>query len=409
MRPSYQRTDVGLLPQDWSVSTVGREFEVKVGKMLDAEKNVGVPKPYLGNKAVQWNRIDISVLPTFRMRRAELDRFRLRNGDILVCEGGEVGRAAIWNAPIQECYYQKALHRLRPRRGYNTQLLIAVLQRWSQEGVLSEYVTQTSIAHLPREKLLAVPLPLPSPNEQAAIAAALSDADAFIESLEQLIAKKRVVRQGAMFELLTGKLRLPGFTGEWNERLIGSVAHVLKGKGLSKTKITPSGARPCILYGELFTTYGRVIRDVLSRTDSGDGLPSVSGDVLMPGSTTTTGADLATASALMVNDVALGGDVLVIRAIGREYEPAFLAYYLTHACERAITELAQGMTIYHLHGRNLAQIVLHLPPREEQAAIADLLCDIDAEIAALEAKLAKARQVKQGMMQELLTGRIRLI
>ena len=120
VRPGYKQTEAGLIPEDWDVSTVGREFDIKLGKMLDSKKNVGVPKPYLGNKAVQWDRIDISDPPTVPMSSADIEKFRLLKGDLLVCEGGEVGRAAIWDAPIDECYYQKALHRLRALRGYDS-------------------------------------------------------------------------------------------------------------------------------------------------------------------------------------------------------------------------------------------------------------------------------------------------
>jgi type I restriction enzyme S subunit len=90
-KPGYKQTEVGVIPEDWDVTTVGREFEIKLGKMLDAEKNVGIPKPYLGNRSVQWDRIDISHLPTVPMSRTDLERFRLRSGDLLVCEGGEFG------------------------------------------------------------------------------------------------------------------------------------------------------------------------------------------------------------------------------------------------------------------------------------------------------------------------------
>jgi type I restriction enzyme S subunit len=106
VRPGYKQTEAGVIPDEWEVSTVGHEFEIKLGKMLDAEKNVGVPKPYLGNRAVQWGRIDITDLPTVPMSRADIEKYRLCKGDLLVCEGGEVGRAAIWDAPISACYYQ---------------------------------------------------------------------------------------------------------------------------------------------------------------------------------------------------------------------------------------------------------------------------------------------------------------
>ena len=157
----YKQTEVGVIPEDWEVTTVGNEFSIQLGKMLDSEKNVGVSKPYLGNRAVQWGRIDLSDLGVIKMTPSDLQRFRLRQGDLLVCEGGEIGRAAIWNEPIEECYYQKALHRLRPIRGYNVQLMLNVLQRLASTGFLTNFVTQTSIAHLPKDKFEKVPIPVP--------------------------------------------------------------------------------------------------------------------------------------------------------------------------------------------------------------------------------------------------------
>ena len=123
----YKESPLGWIPKEWEVSTIGKEFQVQLGKMLDAEKNTGFPKPYIGNKAVQWGRIDISEMQNMKMSGNDLIRFRLQEGDILVCEGGEVGRAAIWDAPIEECYYQKALHRLRAVRGFEPQLLVEFL------------------------------------------------------------------------------------------------------------------------------------------------------------------------------------------------------------------------------------------------------------------------------------------
>ena len=115
-----QQTEIGQIPSDWQLSTVGDEFEIQLGKMLDVDKNTGVLQPYLGNRAVQWDRIDVSDLPLVALTSSDMNCFRLRRGDLLVCEGGEVGRAAIWEAPLEECYFQKALHPLRPRRGFNS-------------------------------------------------------------------------------------------------------------------------------------------------------------------------------------------------------------------------------------------------------------------------------------------------
>ncbi len=100
----YQPSPMGWIPKAWSLESVGLEFEIQLGKMLDAEKNLGVCKPYIGNKAVQWWGIDMDAVQFVKMTRSDLVRFRLAKGDLLVCEGGEVGRAAIWDEPIDECY-----------------------------------------------------------------------------------------------------------------------------------------------------------------------------------------------------------------------------------------------------------------------------------------------------------------
>jgi len=207
-QPRYQQSDFGPVPADWELSTVGREFDIQLGKMLDADKNAGVMKPYLGNRAVQWGKIDTSDLPKIAMSPSDLERFRLHRGDLLVCEGGEVGRAAVWTAPLDECYFQKALHRLRPRRGFHSQLMIALLRLWAERGLLMNYVTQTSIAHLPKDKFVTIPLPVPEPVEQAAIAEVLSDMDAEIAALEHRREKTKLLKEGMMQELLTGRTRL---------------------------------------------------------------------------------------------------------------------------------------------------------------------------------------------------------
>ena len=408
VKPGYKMTDVGVIPEDWDVSSVGREFEIKLGKMLDAEKNVGVPKPYIGNKAVQWDRIDLSDLSTVPMSRSDLERFRLRKGDLLVCEGGEVGRAALWNAPIEECYYQKALHRLRPIRGFDSRLMVALLRQWSDRGMLTNYVTQTSIAHLPREKFVDVPIPVPPPPEQRAIATALGDVDALLGALERLIAKKRDLKQAAMQQLLTGQTRLPGFHGEWEVKRLGEVATFLKGKGLSKSALSPYGSDPCIHYGELFTRYPETISEIISFTNgSRDSFRSLANDVLMPTSDVTP-RGLAKASCVTVDGVILGGDILVIRSdINLVFGP-FLSYVIRRE-EDQVLQLVTGSTVFHLYGSDMKQFTFFMPSVQEQTAIAAVLADMDAEQAALEQQLAKTRAIKQGMMQELLTGKTRLV
>jgi type I restriction enzyme S subunit len=118
---------------------------------------------------------------------------------------------------------------------------------------------------------------------------------------------------------------------------------------------------------------------------------------------------LATASALLLDGVALGGDIIIIRQKGSSYDSVFLANYLTQARRREIAELTQGITIHHLYGKDLKTVSLQIPDLPEQTAIAKVLTEMDTELAGLEQRREKTRALKQAMMQELLTGRTRLV
>ena len=168
-----------------------------------------------------------------------------------------------------------------------------------------------------------------------------------------LIAKKRAVKQTAIQHLLTGKSRLPGFGRDWEIQRLGDIASFFKGSGLSKSDITPDGKRPCIHYGQLFTTYGERITKVISGTNlTGSYVLSIPNDVLMPASDVTPNG-LATASCILLSDVILGGDVLIIRPSKNTLNGEFLAYVIkTHRDE--ILRLVSGTTVFHLYARDLS-------------------------------------------------------
>jgi len=390
LKPGYKQTEVGIIPEEWEVSSVGREYEIKLGKMLDAEKNVGVPKPYLGNRAVQWDRIDVSDLPTVPMSRADLDRFRLQKGDLLVCEGGEVGRAAIWDAQLEECYYQKALHRLRPLRGFNSVLMAAFLRHWSDCGLLANYVTQTSIAHLPREKFMEVPMPVPPPPEQRAIAEALSDVDGLLGGLDRLIAKKRDLKQAAMQQLLTGQTRLPTFDGAWVVRQFGSlIEHVFPKSTLSSGDGLEHGTYPLLVSGgEPKRTEVAQFRDNVALVFSDGGIFAVK----------------CAKGSFSVTDHCYALKLNAALADMRWFE----AWFSLNA-QQLDRMTFKGSGLRNLDKPSLRKIEIRCPGLVEQTAIAEALNDMDAELEALEARRDKMSALKHGMMQELLTGRIRLV
>ena len=250
--------------------------------------------------------------------------------------------------------------------------------------------------------ILSPPLP-----EQRAIVAVLSDVDELIGSLEALVAKKRAIKQAAMQELLTGRTRLPGFGREWEMTRLGEIASFLKGRGLAKNDLSVAGRRRCVHYGELFTRYNERITSVIHGTDrEGAFFYSKRNDVLMPTSDVTPNG-LATASCILASNVVIGGDILVIRAPESVLNGEFLAYAIKTQRDQ-VMQLVSGTTVFHLYGRDMAVFNFAMPSVAEQCAIATILSDMDSEITALEQRLDKTRAIKQGVMQQLLTGAIRL-
>ncbi len=421
LRTGYKQTEIGDIPEDWDVTTVGKEFSIQLGKMIDAEKNFGVVKPYLGNRAVQWGKINIGEIGFVRMSPSDLQKYLLEEGDLLVCEGGEVGRAAIWREEQPECYFQKALHRLKPLRDFNVPLMVNLLWLLSSQGSLQDFVTQTSIAHLPKDKFLTVPLPLPPKKEQDAIAEALSDVDELIESFEQLIAKKRQIKQGAMQELLTGKKRLPGFDGEWEETTLGELFEISGGISASREQLGFEGY--CYLhYGDIHTTTKSIV-DVnsefaslpklnipLSKTPTSSLLKD--GDIVFVDAS----EDIEGASKHVVvinpDDIPFisGLHTIVAKSKSDELDHVYRRYcFQTETIREQFKFYVVGTKVSGISKANIKKIKLPVPELTEQKAIASILSDMDSDIESAETNLGKARQVKLGMMQQLLTGKIRLV
>ena len=253
---------------------------------------------------------------------------------------------------------------------------------------------------------IVVPLP-PTLAEQEAIAEALSDADALIESLEQLLTKKRQIKTGVMQELLTGKKRLPGFSGDWKTTTLGEAMDIRNGATPS-TQITAfwNGSIPWCTPTDITAMPGKYLL-ATERSITEEGLTSCAASLLPAGtlllcSRATIGEIKIAAWPVCTNQ---GFKSLVCRdGVSNEF-----LYYLLVTLKPQMIKRANGSTFLEIGKRDVAAIEVRLPPSNEQTAIATIISDMDAEITAHEAKLTKARQLKQGMMQELLTGRIRLI
>jgi type I restriction enzyme S subunit len=345
-------------------------------------------------------------------------RSRVQPLDVVVSVKGTTGRIGIVPDHF-DGNISRDLARIRPREDFSPAFVFHMLQSGPAQNRLDGATVGTTRRELSIAILKRFSIPLPATkSEQEAIAWALSEADALIESLEQLLTKKRHLKQGAMQELLTGKKRLQGFVEDWHEIDLGQMGKCFRGVSYNPG----ADLYPFDTDSTLRLLRSNNIRDarlVLSdmqyvdsrRVSTEQRLRS--GDVLI--CMANGSRDLVGKAGLFIGDdevgYTFGAFMGCFRPNCQISDPDFVFYlFQTESYRAHIAVLLAGSSINNLTPKNVEAFAIPIPPQKlEQAAIAAVISDLDAEIATLEAKLEKARQVKQGMMQKLLTGRIRLV
>jgi type I restriction enzyme S subunit len=250
---------------------------------------------------------------------------------------------------------------------------------------------------------LRIPFSAPSLPEQRKIADFLTAVDGRIGQLSQKKALLEDYKRGVMQQIFTQAIRFKDDHGKdfpvWEEKKLGAIATFSKGCGISKAEVHEGGALPCIRYGELYTHYSELIRDVKSRTNvPAKGLfLSQRNDVIIPASGETH-IDIATASCVTVDGVALGGDLNIIRT---KQNGIFLAYYLNNACKHAIAGMAQGSSVVHLYPDQLKRLRLHVPSVKEQTKIAVFLTSLDRKIESVAHQITHTQAFKKGLLQQM--------
>ena len=251
--------------------------------------------------------------------------------------------------------------------------------------------------------------PCPPLPEQQAIAAALSDADGVVAGLERVIAKKRLIKQGAMQDLLTARRRLPGFSGEWDEATLSELADIRSGGTPSTSDATLwDGDIAWVTPTDITALDGRKFLSGTTRTISRAGLRHSSAELLPEGTIVMTSR--ATIGECAISAIPLTTNQGFKNFIPKDRADRDFLYYLLMSQKKGFIELCSGSTFLEIGKTQLTGYTVRVPEtKKEQEAIAAVLSDMDAEIQTLESRLAKARAVKEGMMQNLLTGRVRLV
>jgi type I restriction enzyme, S subunit len=429
VKPGYKQTEVGVIPEDWVAAPLGGHSTFKTGPFgsllhrsdyVDGGVPIINPMQILDGKLVPTQSMTISEVAARR-----LAAFRFSVGDVVIGRRGDMGRCAYVEAESDGWLCGTGSMIVSCRGLLSSRFLQRVLASPPIIAAIENASVGTTMVNLNTSTLqkLLIPLP-PTLAEQEAIAGALSDADGLIESLEQLVAKKRRIKQGAMQELLTGQKRLPGFAtipgckqstlgalpNDWTPTPLGKLIHSVDYG--SSAKSSEKGRTPVLRMGNL--QGGKIDWSDLVYTNDASEISRYSlrpGDVLFNRTNT---IDLVGKSAIYLAEhpAVFAGYLIRINVIPELLDSKFLNYVLNTEFSRIHSSKILSVPVgqANINGQKLKTYPIPVPPtRSEQSAIAAILSDMDAEIAGLEAKLAKARRVKQGMMQELLMGRIRLV
>jgi type I restriction enzyme S subunit len=420
--PGYKQTDVGVIPEDWSVETISSVAETSSG----TTPSRAMVNRYFRNGHIAWVKtLDLNNSEIFfteeYVTQAALNETSLKcypAGCVAVAMYGgynQIGRTGILRIPAT---VNQALTVIKPNLRLCSEYLLEVLN-FRVDYWKSVASSSRKDPNITGKDIRDFPIALPPIKEQEAISKALYDADALIESLEQLIAKKRKIKQGAMQELLTGKRRLPGFETkrgykqtevgvvpeDWLAKTIGELCSCFSGG-------TPSTSNPRYYGGSIAWITSSDLNSVRIKEVKGritdEGLANSAAKIVREG-TLLLALYGATAGVSAVTEIQAAINQAVLAILPKWLDTEYLFQLFQLQKDSYIKTFTQGGQP-NFSGEIVKSFLISFPPtKTEQTAIATILSDMDSEIATLEEKLAKAHQIKQGMMQELLTGRIRLI
>jgi type I restriction enzyme S subunit len=392
VKPGYKQTEVGVIPKEWNAVSFSEILEFRNGANADKEAyGKGVPFVNVLEVITKGHLKSSDIPGRVLLTKSAIESYSVRLGDLVFNRTSETDNELALTAVYMDdkpVVFGGFVIRGRPTTKELDPLFSGYAFR--ARSVRSQIIArgQGAIrANIGQGDLRQILIALPALPEQRAIARALSDVDALLGALDQFIAKKRDLKQAAMQQLLTGQTRLPGFHGEWEVKSLASVCSMKSGQSITSANIDDFSKYPC--YG------GNGLRGFTSRFTHFGGY------------------------ALIGRQGALCGNVLGVEGTFFASEHAIVVTAFTQTDIRWLTCVLAEMRLNQYSessaqpGLSVAKVLnldVAVPPtKAEQTAIAEVLTDLDAELAALEQRRAKTRALKQGMMQELLTGRTRLV
>lgn len=412
LMPGYKQSEVGVIPEDWDVKRL-REISPSqsVGLVINPssyfEANGEVPM--LVGSCISENKINAEKASRISRKNSErLSACRLKTGDLVTVRVGFPGTTAVVPTELDGCNCASMMI-IRSHKSFDSYWLAQLLNSPTGRAQIENVEYGTAQKQFNISDAIDFIFPVPPPAEQSKIAEAAKSFDEYIESLEQNIDKKRGIKHAAMQELLTGKRRLPGFEGEWEVKMLKDIIRIPVTDGPHMTPRFLNTGVPFLSVNNLannrldFSDL-RFISEEDHRTFSRKCKPQK--DDILLGKAASVGKVAIVDSDTEFN---IWSPIALIR-ITENNSPTYVYYALQgQDLVGQISLLTNASSQGNIGMGDIEKLAFRLPGKEEQTAIASTLSDLDAELAALEARMEKAQKLKQGMMQELLTGRIRLI
>ena len=393
VKPGYKQTEVGVIPEDWDARRLPDICWFQEGPGLRQWQFTT-----RGMKVINVTNLEGGILNLERTSRhisiSEFRRiyqhFAIDAADIVMASSGNsYSKTAVVRTQDLPLVMNTSVIRFKPSKSVEYSFLWALLNSWLFKNQIDLMITGGAQPNFGPYHLKRVNVPVPPLSEQRAIARVLGDVDALLGRLEKLIAKKRDLKQAAMQQLLTGKKRLPGSTGEWEVKRLGDVSAVKTGKKNNEDKVD-DGQYP-------FFVRSQTVERINSYSFEGEA-------ILVPGE-----GGIGSIFHYINGRFDYHQRVYKISDFREEVLGKFVFFCMVQTFIKQATRGSVKATVDSLRLPTFNEFEFLAPSRDEQAAIAAVLSDMDVEIAALEQRLAKTRAVKQGMMQELLTGRTRLV
>ncbi|HEU5377756.1 MAG TPA: restriction endonuclease subunit S [Ktedonobacteraceae bacterium] len=390
IKPGYKQTEVGVIPEEWMITKLGEVADVKTGPFgstLHEKDYVDDGTPIITVEHLGEYGVAHESLPMVSEGdRKRLGAYSLLPGDIVFSRVGSVDRNSLIREEERGWLFSGRLLRIRIKTlNVFAPFLSYYFRHESTKQRIRTVAVGQTMASLNTQILRNIDIAFPSiTSEQITIATTLSDVDALLTSLDKLIAKKRDIKQATMQQLLTGKMRLPGFDGEWEMKSLGENLKVRHGKS-QQGIVANDGMYP------ILATSGEIGRTNDYLYDKPSVLIGRKGTINSPQYMDT---PFWTIDTLFYTEVS-------------EHTHAKFIYYLFNMIDWLKYNEASGVP--SLNASTIESIEIQYPSLPEQIAIATVLSDMDAEIAALERRREKTRALKQGMMQELLSGKTRLL